>query len=107
MTRTTGNLLQVALAAALAASPGCRCDGGPRADVAPEGEERTLMLGVDAPFAELVIPPDSRGDLGAPPARIPLRGWSSGSEEGAKVAVTDLPIRTRNLYFFKPSPGPR
>ena len=84
------------------------CSGGGEASrpKAPPGEGATLLLAIDVPFAEITLPPDARGDLGAPPTRIPLRHFEAkGSEGGA--AVTDLPIRTRNLYFFKPSTGMR
>ena len=99
------SLLSLSLLLTAGLGAGCTCNPEKKGDFAPDDEARTLMLGVDTEFAELEIPLDSRGDLGRPPERIPLRGWSSGSEEGATVAVTDLPIRTRNLYFFKPSPG--
>jgi arylsulfatase A-like enzyme len=68
----------------------------------PNDQARTLALAVDVPFATLELPPDSRPHAPAPPARIPLQDWRPG-EQGA--ARTDNPIRTRNLYFHKPSPG--
>lgn len=80
------------------------CGGGVR-DVAPDDEARTILLDQES-FASLSVPADSRGGE-APPEKISLKHWTTGSEEGAAAAVTDLPIRTRNLYFFKPSPGMR
>ena len=61
----------------------------------------TYALSVDVPFSELTIPDHVRSGDGIPPAKIPLRNWRQQN----KSHVTRLPIRTRNLYFHRPSPG--
>lgn len=105
MTPARTGAAAMTVTAALIALVGCRGGSDIPTDVAPEGEARTLLLSVDQAFASLAVPADSRGALGRPPERIPLRGWEAGSAEGERVHSTALPIRTRNLYFFKPSPG--
>lgn len=69
----------------------------------PEGSA-TLALSVDVPFAVFEIPDHSRPHSATVPERIPLSAWKAG-RQGSQRFVVDNPIRTRNFYFHKPSPG--
>ncbi len=75
----------------------------PAASEAPpsEPDARTLRLGSDVPFVTLSLPPHSRPHAPEVPEQIPLRGWS----KAARGWQTPIPVRTRNFYFTKPSPG--
>jgi arylsulfatase A-like enzyme len=69
---------------------------------ATDADARTLALAVNVPFAALELPPHSRPHAAEPPTRIPLRAWKTGEHGAGNVP---MPIRTRNLYFHRPSPG--
>jgi arylsulfatase A-like enzyme len=68
----------------------------------------TYALSVDVPFAELVVPPDSRGGR-APAARFAVRGPWSVAFDDAKGATFEapLPVRPRAMFFFRPPEGMR
>ncbi|MCB9693718.1 MAG: sulfatase [Alphaproteobacteria bacterium] len=72
-----------------------------------DGDPRGIALAT-LPFAELSIPPDSRG--GAPiGAGTPLRGLkpAGGDEKTGFTFTAPNPIKPRTLFFFKPLPGLR
>jgi arylsulfatase A-like enzyme len=96
-----------AVVALAAFATGCECGRATR-DVAPEGEARTLMLSVDVPFRELALPASSRPEgEAALPERVPVTGWKAGRDGGRADATAQLPVRTRNFYFFRPPVGMR
>jgi arylsulfatase A-like enzyme len=64
------------------------------------------MLSVDVPFRDLSLPPTSRPEGEASlPSRVPVTQWKAGREGGRADATADLPVRTRNFYFFRPPVG--
>ncbi|MCB9682442.1 MAG: sulfatase [Alphaproteobacteria bacterium] len=67
----------------------------------PSDEGAATYVLTRIPFASITVPPHSRPHAPTPPDRIPLQGWKADTD-GYTAAN---PIRTRNLYFFKPSPG--
>jgi arylsulfatase A-like enzyme len=79
---------------------GCTCGEPPPPPDEPDAV--TLALSRDVPF-EIELPASSRPHAQEPPLRIPLRGWR-GTAAGA---VVPTPVRSRNLYFFKPNVGMR
>jgi arylsulfatase A-like enzyme len=71
-------------------------------DAAPDPEDAAVLaLSVDVDILTIDVPPNSRPHAPRAPSEIPLEGWKK-SRTGF---VTKLPIRTRNFYFHKPSPG--
>ncbi len=78
---------------------------GPASVAPPDDPRPVLALSVDVPFAGLTIPDTSRPHAPDPTEVVPLTGWTRGDRVGSWRAPH--PIRTRNLYFMRPSPGMR
>jgi len=97
-------LLAIALGAGTTGLLGFHCAGTtlePELPTAENDRAQTFALAVDVGFAQLDLPPSSRPH-GPPPERIPLSGWVNTKGEQYR---TNLPIRTRNLFFHRPPPG--
>ncbi len=75
------------------------CSSQPEQTTSSE-QATTLVLAGSVPFTTLELPADVR-EGEEPPERIPLTGFRSVKGNHR----TRLPIRSRNHYFFKPSPG--
>jgi arylsulfatase A-like enzyme len=83
---------------------GCGSDRRPPGVGGADASEVVLSA---LPFAELVVPADSR-DGREPPSDIPLRGtwrYTGETRQGMHKWATDIPIRPRGLFFHRPQPG--
>jgi len=75
----------------------------PASVVPPTDDRPTLSLSVDQPFSVLELPDHVRDHAPDVPASVSLSGWQPGERPNAWLAPN--PIRTRNLYYTRPSPG--
>lgn len=79
----------------------CASACAPTAAPMPPPAPHAVALAGSAPFASLRLPDHARPHAPGVPDEIPLRGWRF-TPDGVTVP---LPVRTRNLYFQRPSPG--
>lgn len=94
----------VGVAAGLAITTACgTVDPTLEAPAPEDANAQAFALALETPFASLELPPNSRAHAPTPPDAVPLAGW----KPGRAGFTTALPIRSRNFYFFRPSPGMR
>ncbi len=83
----------------------CVGSGGPTA--VPSDQSAALVLS-ETPFAELVVPANSRPGGAEPPTVIPVQGpwhYAGTTRKDMHKYVAPVPIRPRGLFFHRPQPG--